>query len=90
MRKSSKPSRHLRPRTKVYFNDKFQQDPKGTRWPAMVIEADGLIIECNGGDLVDSKGNVVARIVYSPEKVLKSDHYRIKAWIETNLEVRPR
>ena len=56
----------------------------------MVVERDGRIIECNGADLLDSRGNVVATMVYSPEKVLDSKHYTIKAWLETSLEVKVR
>jgi hypothetical protein len=54
------------------------------------VERDGRIIECNGVDLLDDAGNLVARIVYSPDKLLDSKHYSIKAWIETTLQPRPR
>lgn len=90
MPRSSKKSKPANLPTKLYFNDNFHQNAKQTTWPALVVERDGRIIECNGVDLLDDAGNLVARIVYSPDKLLDSKHYSIKAWIETTLQPRPR
>lgn len=77
--------------TKIHFNDQFHQKiGKGwARQPAIVVQHQkGRIIECNEVEILGDDGNVVARVVFRPEKVLNSEHYTIKAWVETYLDVK--
>ena len=72
-------------KTKIHVNQhNIRANNKGADLPVITVKDYKQNRKCNEVDILND-GQVVARVVYSPEKPLSCG---AKVWIETELEVR--
>jgi len=72
-------------KTKIHVNQhNIRENSKGADLPVITVKDYKQNRKCNEVDILKD-GQVVARVVYSPEKPLSCG---AKVWIETELEVR--
>lgn len=52
--------------------------------PLVVLDADGGGVLAEGLDILDRDENVVARVVFSPDNLLRSEYGETTVWIEAD------
>ena len=62
----------------------IKANAKGAAKPVLTVKDYKQNRKGNNASIIDEAGNVVARLIYSPDKPLPCG---AKVWIETNLEV---
>ena len=72
-------------KTKIHVNQhNIRANTKGAELPVITVKNYRQNRKANGANIMDSSGNIVATVRYSPDKPLSCG---AKVWIETELEV---
>jgi len=72
-------------KTKLHVNQHhIRANIKGANMPVLTVKDYINNRKCNSASLIDSKGDVVAKLVYRPDKPLPCG---AKVWLETELKV---